>query len=210
MKETEKTTKKNSTKTAKKPMKRSVFWMNIAAMALVVVLAIFLTLRWTGTYTQHGKAIQVPDVTGIDEADALATLQAKNLRGVSYDKTYVKDVPAGIVVDQRPAADAKVKRGRVIYLTLSSGNEPMVALPDIADNSSLRQASSQLRAAGFVLTPNDTIQGEIDWVYKVLYNGAEVRGGDLVPEGSRITLVVGNGKKKEEPKPEPIADDDWF
>ncbi len=191
-------------------MKRNVFWINIAAMLLVVILAIFLTFRWISSYTQHGKAILVPNVTGIDEHDAIAALQAKKLRGVSYDKTYVKDVPAGVVVDQRPEADAKVKRGRVIYLTLSSGNEPMVALPDIADNSSLRQATSQLRAAGFTLTPNDTIRGEADWVYKMRYNGQEMHGGDLVPEGAAITLVVGNGEKEEEKKPEPVVDDDWF
>ncbi|MBR4779237.1 MAG: PASTA domain-containing protein, partial [Bacteroidaceae bacterium] len=121
-------------------MKRNVFWINIAAMLLVVILTIFLTFRWISAYTQHGKAILVPDVTGIDESDAIAALHAKKLKGVPYDKTYVKDVPAGVVVGQRPDADAKVKRGRVVYLTLSSGNEPMVALPDIADNSSLRQA----------------------------------------------------------------------
>lgn len=194
----------------KKPMTRCMFWINIAVMLLVVVLAIFLTLRWIDSYTQHGKAILVPDVTGIDESDAIAALQAKKLKGVSYDKTYVKDVPAGVVVAQRPEADAKVKRGRAIYLTLSSGNEPMVALPDIADNSSLRQASSQLRAAGFTLTPNDTIRGEIDWVYKVRYNGQEVHGGDLIPEGAAITLVVGNGEKEPENIPEPVVDDDWF
>jgi len=201
MKEKEKT---------KKPMTRGVFWLHIIAMALVVVLAVFLTFRWIGHYTQHGKAIAVPDVTGIDESEAIAALEAKDLKGVSYDKTYIKNVPAGVVVAQRPEADDKVKRGRVIYLTLSSGNEPMVALPDIADNSSLRQASSQLRAAGFTLTPNDTIRGELDWVYKVLYNGQEMRGGDLVPEGSAITLVVGNGAKVEEEKPEPEVEDDWF
>ena len=209
MMEKEKTTKPTKKK-EKEPMKRNVFWINIAAMLLVVILTIFLTFRWISAYTQHGKAILVPDVTGIDESDAIAALHAKKLKGVPYDKTYVKDVPAGVVVGQRPDADAKVKRGRVVYLTLSSGNEPMVALPDIADNSSLRQASSQLRAAGFVLTPNDTIRGEIDWVYKVLYNGKEMHGGDLVPEGASITLVVGNGEKEKEKKPEPVIDDDWF
>ncbi|MBO7629887.1 MAG: PASTA domain-containing protein [Bacteroidales bacterium] len=202
--------KEKEEKKVKKPMKRSVFWINIAAMLVVVVLAVLLTLRWTGSYTQHGKAIQVPDVTGIDEAEAIAALQAKKLRGISNDKSYVKDVPAGVVVAQRPEADAKVKRGRMVYLTLSSGNEPMIALPDIADNSSLRQASSQLRAAGFSLTPHDTIRGEADWVYKVLYNGREMHGGDLVPEGAAITLVIGNGEKEKEKKPEPVVDDDWF
>jgi beta-lactam-binding protein with PASTA domain len=193
------------------PMRRSIFWLNIVAMLAVVVLAVFLTFRWMNAYTQHGKAILVPDVTGMDEADAMSALSSKSLKGISYDKTYVKGVPVGVVVSQRPSSDAKVKRGRAIYLTLSSGNEPMVTMPDIADNSSLRQATSQLKAAGFNLLPNDTIRGEADWVYKVLYNGKELHGGDLVPEGASITLVVGNGRKdQDENKPEPTLDDNWF
>lgn len=193
------------------PMRRSIFWLNIVAMLAVVVLAVFLTFRWMNAYTQHGKAILVPDVTGMDEAEAMSALSAKSLKGISYDKTYVKGVPVGVVVSQRPSSDAKVKRGRAIYLTLSSGNEPMVTMPDIADNSSLRQATSQLKAAGFNLLPNDTIRGEADWVYKVLYNGKELHGGDLVPEGASITLVVGNGRKdQDENKPEPTLDDNWF
>lgn len=193
------------------PMRRSIFWLNIVAMLAVVVLAVFLTFRWMNAYTQHGKAILVPDVTGMDEADAMSALSAKSLKGISYDKTYVKGVPVGVVVSQRPSSDAKVKRGRAIYLTLSSGNEPMVTMPDIADNSSLRQATSQLKASGFNLLPNDTIRGEADWVYKVLYNGKELHGGDLVPEGASITLVVGNGRKdQDENKPEPTLDDNWF
>lgn len=196
----------------RKPMSRRAFWLNILVMMMVVVAAVFLTFRWMDDYTQHGRAIRVPDVTNVDEADAIDALGRAGLMGESYDKTYVKGVPAGVVVAQRPKADAKVKKGRRIYLTVSSGNEPMVTLPDIADNSSLRQAASQLRAAGFRLTENDTIRGEADWVYKVLYNGREMHGGDVVPEGSTLTLVIGNGHKEAEAEEEPAIeiDDEWF
>lgn len=174
-------------------MGRVAFWLNLLAMCIVAVVAVWLTFRWMDSYTMHGNAILVPDVSDMDENEAITILQNHELQGLSTDKMYIKDVPAGTVVMQRPKADAKVKRGRTIYLTVSSGNEPMVELPDVADNCSYRQAASQLRAAGFILTDNDTIPGELDWVYKVLWNGTETRRGQKVPEGSTLTLVVGSG-----------------
>lgn len=177
----------------KKTMSRTAFWLNILTMCLVIVAVLWLTFHWIDSYTRHGKAILVPDVTQVDENEAISILQSHELQGLSTDRMYVKGVPEGVVVAQRPTADAKVKQGRMVYLTISSGNEPMVALPDVADNCSYRQAASQLRAAGFVLTENDTIRGELDWVYKVLWNGQEMHGGQKIPEGSTLTLVVGNG-----------------
>lgn len=194
----------------KKPMSRANFWLNILAMIAIVSLTIFITFRWIDGYTQHGKAILVPDATGIDENDAINMLQSHELQGLSTDRMYAKSIPAGIVVAQRPKADSKVKRGRTIYLTISSGNEPMVELPDVADNCSYRQAASQLRAAGFILTENDTIRGEVDWVYKILYQGKEMHSGQKVPEGSTLTLVVGNGMGDSKIEPESDVEDDWF
>ena len=194
----------------RKPMTRTAFWLNILAMCLAVVAAVWITLHWIDSYTQHGKAILVPDVSEMDENEAIAVLQNHELQGLSTDRMYVKGLPAGVVVMQRPKADAKVKRGRTIYLTVSSGNEPMVALPDVADNCSYRQAASQLRAAGFILTENDTIRGELDWVYKVLWNGQETHGGQKVPEGATLTLVVGNGFHDEVIEDDAEIEDDFF
>lgn len=201
----------NEKKTARKPMKRSVFWLNILAMILVVIVAIFLTFRWLDRYTQHGQAILVPDVTQIDEHEAIHMLETRKLNGVSADRSFAKGVPEGIVIDQRPGANSKVKRGHIVYLTVSSGNEPMVKMPDLADNSSYRQAVSRLRAAGFTLTKNDSISGQADWVYKILYNGAETHAGQMIPEGSTLTLVVGDGHITEEEVEMPTeVEDEWF
>lgn len=197
--------------TSRKPMKRSAFWLNILAMALVAVLALILTFRWLGSYTQHGQAILVPDVTQIDENEAIHLLETRNLNGISADRSFARGIPEGVVIDQRPKANAKVKRGHNVYLTISSGNEPMVKMPDLADNSSYRQAASRLRAAGFVLTKNDSISGQADWVYKILYNGVETHAGQMIPEGSTLTLVVGDGRIMEEEVEMPTeVEDDWF
>ena len=185
--------------------------INLTAMAAVVVAAVFITFRWIDNYTEHGVAIVVPDITGLQEEEAINKLAQHRLIGIPDDYTYIKGVPVGEIINQRPAANAKVKRGRKIYLTVSSGNQPMITVPDIADNSSLRQAESRLRAAGFKLTPHDTIEGELDWVYSVRYNGRELQGEEKIPEGSELTLVIGGGSKIEaDTLGVPTVEEGWF
>ena len=108
--------------------------INLTAMVAVVVAAVFITFRWIDNYTEHGVAIVVPDITGLQEEEAINKLAQHHLIGIPDDYAYIKGVPVGEIINQRPAANAKVKRGRKIYLTVSSGNQPMITVPDIADN----------------------------------------------------------------------------
>jgi beta-lactam-binding protein with PASTA domain len=201
--------KKKDTVNKKSPLR--LIAINLTAMAAVVIAAIFITFRWIDNYTEHGIAIKVVDVTGMQEEEAIQALSKHDLMGITSDHIFVKGVPAGEVISQRPAGNAKVKRGRKIYLTVSSGNHPMITVPDIADNSSLRQAESRLRAAGFQLTPHDTIDGELDWVYGIRYNGRELNGEEKIPEGSTLTLIIGGGDKiKADTLGVPTVEEGWF
>ena len=195
--------------THKKPLRLII--INLAAMASVVIAAVLVTFRWIDNYTEHGIAITVPNVTGMQEEEAIQALSQHRLIGIADAMEYVKGVPAGEVLNQRPGINAKVKHGRKIYLTISSGNHPMKTVPDVADNSSLRQAESRLRAAGFLLTPHDTIEGELDWVYGVSYNGRELKGEEQVPEGATLTLIIGGGEKLDaDTIVAPTVEEGWF
>ena len=195
--------------TNKKPLRLIV--INLVAMAAVVVAAVFVTFRWIDKYTEHGIAITVPNVTGMQEEEAIQVLSQYRLVGIADVMEYRKGVPVGEVLSQRPGSNAKVKHGRKIYLSISSGNHPTKAVPDVADNSSLRQAESRLRAAGFLLTPHDTIEGELDWVYGVRYNGRELKGEEQIPEGATLTLIIGGGEKiNADTLVAPTVEDGWF
>lgn len=199
----------NKQTTNKKPLRLIV--INLVAMAAVVVAAVFVTFRWIDKYTEHGIAITVPNVTGMQEEEAIQVLSQYRLVGIADVMEYRKGVPVGEVLSQRPGPNAKVKHGRKIYLSISSGNHPTKAVPDVADNSSLRQAESRLRAAGFLLTPHDTIEGELDWVYGVRYNGRELKGEEQIPEGATLTLIIGGGEKiNADTLVAPTVEDGWF
>ena len=171
---------------------------HLAAMALVVV-ALFLGLKLgLDVYPRHGKGIPVPNITGMDYRDALALLDQDGLLIAANDTGYNKRMPANCVLTQTPGAGTKVKEGRTIYVTVNSASSPKVALPDLIDNSSYREAQARLIAIGFRLLDPVRIDGERDWVYDIRSGGRSLQAGDMVSIESPLTLVVGNGLYEEE------------
>ena len=202
--------------------KNRAFWLNLIAMPIVVIGIIFGVLHCFDDYTHHGQSIIVPNVKGLPLKQAEAEFGKKNLRTVVVDSNFVKGMPAGAVLDQKPASGAKVKTGRTVYLTINTAEMPKVAIPDIIDNSSYRQAEARLRALGFKLTAPEIISGEKDWVYAVKYLEKELTNGEKIPRESVLTLIIGNDEMKANslstdsliigtPKGEnPVIDESWF
>ena len=195
------------------------FWLNLIAMPIVVIAVIFGVLHWLDTYTHHGESIIVPNANGLPWKEVANDFNKKSLKVEIVDSNYVKGIAPGAVLEQRPAAGAKVKKGRTIYLTINSGEMPKVTIPDIIDNSSFRQAEARLRALGFKLTEPEYIDGEKDWIYGVKYNGKELTSGEKVPREAVLTLCVGDDKLEGDSiqtdslrlnAEKPIVDESWF
>lgn len=199
------------------------FWLNLIAMIVVVIAVAFVALKGIDVYTRHGQAVVVPDVKGMKVGEAEKMLRNQGLQCIVSDSNYVKNKPAGIILDLSPAAGQKVKEGRIIYLTINTLDVPLRVVPDVADNSSVRQAQAKLLAAGFKLTENQMVTGEKDWVYGVKYRGRELRIGDKAPIGATLTLMVGDGAAEHAFEVDSVgltvedaaveeapADDSWF
>ncbi|MCD8184433.1 MAG: PASTA domain-containing protein [Bacteroides sp.] len=171
------------------------FWVNILAMIVVVVALVFGSLKGIDIYTRHGEALVVPDVKGMRVNESEKVFGSRGLVCLVSDSTYVKDKPAGCILDYNPAAGQKVKKGRTIYLTINTLNVPLQTVPDVADNSSLRQAEARILASGFKLNDIQYMAGEKDWVYGVKYQGRILDMDEKVPVGATLTLMVGNGDR---------------
>ena len=124
------------------------FWLNIIAMIIVIVVAVFGTLWGLDLYTHHGESYVVPNVKNKNLDQAQLLLNQQFMQGIVIDSNYVKELPAGIVLDQAPAGGLRVKKGRTIYLTINTNEVPKIKIPDIIDNSSMRQAAAKLKAMG--------------------------------------------------------------
>lgn len=172
--------------------KNGFFWLNLAGMIIVALTAVFGTLSWLDSYTHHGESHIVPDVANKTVTEATAALETQCLKATVTDSVYIKGMPNGIVLEQKPAKGARVKEGRMVYLTVTTTDVPLVKLPDLIDNSSFRQAEAKLKAMGFRLTEPEFVSGEQDWIYGIKYRGRLLKAGDPVPNEALLTLCVGN------------------
>ena len=184
-----------------KKLSAPILWGNFLAMALVAVALVAGILIALDRYTHHGEKVTVPDLRGLSESEARTKLQLLGLQSEVTDSGFVRSLPAGAVLGQSVKAGKDVKPGRTIFLTLNSGTQPTIALPDIADNSSLREAESRLTSIGFKLGPTEYIEGEKDWVYSVKAAGRIVSAGTRISVDTPIVLVVGNGQSSEDAYP---------
>ena len=169
-------------------------WLNLLAMGLLVVLLAIGVHVALNLYTHHGETVSVPDVRKQSFESAVRTMEARGLTVEVNDTGYVKSLPPGTILEQLPAAGTRVKTGRVIYVTINATDSPTLALPDIIDNSSLREAQAKLSSMGFKLGSPKLVPGEKDWVYGVLCRGRRVSAGERVSIDHPLTLMIGSGE----------------
>lgn len=170
-------------------------WLNLLAMAIVLVLLVVGAKFGIDIYTHHGEAILIPDIRHKSYADAKQILANEGLLIEVTDTGYVRTLPADCILEQSPQPSDKVKSGHVIYVIVNSGNTPTITLPDIIDNSSVREAIAKLTAMGFKVGPPQYIVGEREWVYGATVNGRHVSAGERIPVGAVVVLQVGNGSR---------------
>jgi beta-lactam-binding protein with PASTA domain len=109
------------------------------------------------------------------------------------DSVYTAYVPRGCVAEQMPLPGHRVKKGRMIKVTINAFNPETVAVPDLV-GLPRRQALSLLETAG--LKPgqlNYVPDLTVDFVLKQTIHGREVSPGDSVQKGVVIDLVLGRG-----------------
>ena len=167
--------------------------LHFLAMAVFVVLVGLGVKFGLEYYTHHGEGIEVPLVKGQTYNKAHQVLDELGLVIMVSDSGYNKEFPADYILAQSPNQGMKVKRGHVIYVTVNSPSSPTFAIPDIVDNSSVREAEAKLMAMGFHLLPPQKVPGEKEWVYGILCRGRRVSNGDRIPIEHPLTLLVGSG-----------------
>ena len=157
-----------------------------------VIVGLFVLLNYVllPAYVNQGGTLNVPGVVGLPFERARVLLDSMGLQPVQADTRLDPKQPAGTVVAQNPLADAAVKRGRRVYLTLSGG-EALVVVPSLRGRS--------VRDARFTLERNGLTMGEITYAVSDTYPGntiidQSVQPGRKMPKGSSVSLTVSRGK----------------
>ena len=165
----------------------------VATLALVIG-----TLYFLDAYTLHGQEIEVPDVRGMNEETATRKLEARGFEVEVTDTGYVYNAAPASILEQSLRPGQKVNNGRLIQLTINANNPRQIALPDLANNCSRREAEDRLRVLGFKLGATEYVQGDADWVLDVKVHGRSVAAGTKISVFTPITLVVGAGGIEDE------------
>jgi serine/threonine-protein kinase len=128
----------------------------------------------------------VPDVVGMDYADAVDALNQANLQ--AKRKNVFSKKPAGQVVAQDPPAQEVVDEGTVVTLNVSKGVKT-VAVPDVLDQTEA-SARSELEAAGFEV---QVLSAPSDTTPEGLVSAQSPDPGTDVNKGSTVTITVSSG-----------------
>lgn len=171
---------------------------NVIIIGLIVILLVlFVFYFYLPVITHHGESITVPNIVGLVYDDLDEFLTERDFRfEVTEDSGYNSSFPPLAVLKQYPEPGQKVKKNRKIFLTLNALNPPNVRMPRLVDGS-LSNAERVLESYGL-------LRGELIYeadparnaVLDQLFNGESIEEGAMIPKGSSIDLVVGDGVGK--------------
>lgn len=178
-------------------LKTKSFRNNLIAAIFTVVAILFIAFFSLRYYTKHGQGLNVPALKGLSFNQAVSKLEGLGLR-YEVDSVYIMDKPPGIVIDQDPDANTFVKDNRTIYLTINTAQAPNVKFPDI-ESKSLREVQPMLESFGLKIG-DTTYKADVakDVILSATFGGRAIKPGDVLPKGSRIDLVLGDGRGNEE------------
>jgi len=171
---------------------KNSFLFNLAIVLLLCAGLYFVFFASLGLLTRHGSEVKVPKVVGKSLKQAFEALERMDFE-VTVDSSYDPSQKPFVVLSQMPDVNAIVKKGRTIFLTVNKAQPPLTPMPKLTDLS-YRSAVLILGSSKLVL--GDTIHRP-DYakgtVLDMLYLGRPAKPGDMVPQGSKIDLVIGEG-----------------
>lgn len=170
-----------------------VVLINLAIVGVLVVPACVGLFYWLDSYTEHDITVETPNFIGMTLDEIKTFADTADIEFEVIDSLYSDEFPKGTVAAQEPAPGYKVKRGRMVYVTMNATLPKQVSIPDVK-NLSLRQAKAVLESVGLKL-------GDLEYrpdiaknaVLGQKINGKEARKGEMAFSGTVVDLILGDG-----------------
>jgi len=151
-------------------------------------------IMWYWEHTAP-KEVSVPKLVGLTEREATGVLESIGLRAAVVGQKPDEEVPEGGVLLAEPPPQRKVKVGRLVRLTLSSGSRWSV-VPDVREMS-VDRARALLRKAGLSAGREKAVY---DSKVPIGYVVAHVpEAGGQVPRNMGVDLLVSKGPAPQSP-----------
>lgn len=148
--------------------------------------------------SRGGEDLEMPDLRGLDRADAEAKLRKMGLvLGRVYEK-HSNDDP-DVVIDQEPKAGRKLSKGATVDLTVSKGKQARKSSVPNVKGGTEEAARNALRSRGF----NVEVEYKADSQAAGTVVSQSPGSGTELEEGATVQLVISEGKKPErDPRPD--------
>ncbi len=164
----------------------------------ISLVLIWIVLQSLSLYTKHNDYIIVPDFRTMYYSTVQNSPDYTNYQFRVIDSIFTPDKPGGSILSQDPYPGSKVKKNRMVYLTITSLVPEKTTMPELRDLT-LRQAQSMLESAGLRLGKLSYIRTfDEDAVQNQFFKGRVIRAGTELDKGSVINLTVGMGAKAAE------------
>lgn len=161
----------------------------IAIIFAIVFLVWLLGVVFLGIWTNHGDTIEIPQVKGLQVEVAAQVLEGAGFE-VELDSIYDSTSRPGMVLEQSPHENSKVKEGRTVYLRYICYTPKKVKIPNY-DSRSERSVRTELESMGMNSITVKYMPAENPNVLGLRYNGLLLRPGDEVPVDANIIMEVG-------------------
>jgi beta-lactam-binding protein with PASTA domain len=171
---------------------RRSFVVNLVVVLLLCFVLYVLFFASLKCITRHGQEVKIPSVTGQNLKDAMKQLDAMSF-DVYVDSAYEPQQKPFTVLKQMPDVGSTVKTGRTVFLTVNRTVPPGTPMPNLV--------SLSYRSAEMILKNNKLLVGDTTYrpdiaagaILQQLYNGKDIKPGEMIPQGSKISLVIGDG-----------------
>lgn len=139
------------------------------------------------------SGIEVPNVVGKEEQDAMSELRAAGFK-VSTDTDYDDEVEEGYVISQSIAGGEKAAEGSNITLIISMG--PAVKKTEVPDLRGLGESAAKDKLSGANLKAGTVSEEYSDSVTAGCVISQSYSPGMEVDEGTAVNFVLSLGKKE--------------
>ncbi|MGL6174525.1 MAG: PASTA domain-containing protein, partial [Cellulosilyticaceae bacterium] len=141
--------------------------------------------------------IDVPDVRGINQADAQRLLETKGLYGKVEERVHDKEVEVGNIISQSPEVGAQLQEGEVVKLIVSKGAE--MVMTNVPNLLGLTREDAE-----FSLKKEKLMLGTITEEYSATVEqgrimNQSVSANQSVEQGSLVNIVISKGPEEVKP-----------
>lgn len=169
---------------------KSIIQYFSALAALAIVFAVLMDQVVMPIYVRQGQVRYLPNVVGLQYPEAESLLREEGFKIEVADTARTQEYPPDQVFEMYPKAYSRVKKGRIIQLTITA-EETKVPVPNLVGRTQ-RMAEVEVAQAGLAI---DTVMYQYNDDYEAdIVTWQRPQGGNLLERGMGLTLIVSMGE----------------